>query len=73
MTSSEVSIRDNCGNQRGVSFSSGFNDHNDARNAGEGHNGHSTVSGPGRGNSGEYGFISAERLWSIQYSMCSGF
>ncbi|KAM0982114.1 hypothetical protein ACFX13_015399 [Malus domestica] len=48
MTSSEVSIRDNCGNQRGESFSSGFSDHNDARNAGEGHNGHSTVSGAGR-------------------------
>ena len=44
MTSSEVSIKDNCGNPRGESFSSGFSDHNDPRTVGEGQNGHSTVS-----------------------------
>ncbi|KAM1339775.1 hypothetical protein ACFX2H_038254 [Malus domestica] len=44
MTSSEVSIKDNCGNPKGESFSSGFRDHNDARTVGEGQNGHSTVS-----------------------------
>ncbi|KAM5571544.1 auxin response factor 2 [Rosa sericea] len=45
MTSSEVSIKDNGGNQRGgESFSSGFSDHN----AAEGQNGHSTVPAAGR-------------------------
>ncbi|KAL6177689.1 hypothetical protein ACLB2K_049214 [Fragaria x ananassa] len=50
MTSSEVSIKDNGGNQRGggESFSSGFSDHNDGRNAGEGQNGHSAVPAAGR-------------------------
>lgn len=52
MTSSEVSIKDNCANQRGESFSSGFSDHNDGRNAGEGQNGHSAGPAAGRGNSG---------------------
>ncbi|XP_021814726.1 auxin response factor 2B [Prunus avium] len=48
MTSSEVSIKDNCGNQRGDSFSSGFSDHNDARNNVEGQKSHPTVSAAGR-------------------------
>ncbi|XP_004297494.1 PREDICTED: auxin response factor 2 [Fragaria vesca subsp. vesca] len=55
MTSSEVSIKDNGGNQRGgggggerESFSSSFSDHNDGRNAGEGQNGHSAVPAAGR-------------------------
>lgn len=78
MTSSEVSIKDNCGNQRGDSFSSGFSDHNDVRNNLEGQNSHPTVSAAGRGNSGEFGFISADKLWILEFpcamgSDCCGF
>ncbi|XP_022730418.1 auxin response factor 2A-like isoform X2 [Durio zibethinus] len=42
MTTSEVSIKGNCVNGRGESFSSGYSEPNDARSAMEGQNGHST-------------------------------
>ncbi|XWS51491.1 hypothetical protein CRYUN_Cryun12cG0181000 [Craigia yunnanensis] len=42
MTTSEVSIKGNCVNGRGESFSSGFNEPNDDRNTMEGQNGQST-------------------------------
>ncbi|KAK6275843.1 hypothetical protein POUND7_005552 [Theobroma cacao] len=42
MTTSEVSIKGNCVNGRGESFSSGYSEPNDARSTMEGQNGHST-------------------------------
>ncbi|XWS37052.1 hypothetical protein CRYUN_Cryun19dG0010100 [Craigia yunnanensis] len=42
MTTSEVSIKGNCVNVRGESFSTGYSEPNDARNTMEGQNGHST-------------------------------
>ncbi|KAI4343553.1 hypothetical protein L6164_010889 [Bauhinia variegata] len=43
MASSEVSIKGNCVNGNGESYSSGYNNHNDARNATEGQNAHSII------------------------------
>ncbi|KAI4336386.1 hypothetical protein L6164_014919 [Bauhinia variegata] len=43
MASSEVSIKGNCMNGKGESYSSGYNNHNDARNALEGQNAHLTA------------------------------
>ena len=54
MASSEVSIKGNCGNGRGESFSSGYSEPNDggmSRSAAEGQKGHSSVSVAGKGNS----------------------
>ena len=56
MASSELSIKGNCVNGRGESYSCGNNSHNDARNAKEGQNAHSyTV----RGNFGGFSSISS--------------
>ena len=56
MASSEVSIKGNCVNGKGESYSSG---HNDAKNATEGQNAHSSTV---RGNSGAFSCISAQKF-----------
>ncbi|XVF54769.1 hypothetical protein PTKIN_Ptkin05aG0208500 [Pterospermum kingtungense] len=48
MATSEVSIKGNCVNGRGESFSSGYSEPNDTRNTMEGQNGHSTRPAPAR-------------------------
>lgn len=51
MASSEVSIKGNCGNGRGESFTSGYSEPNDggvSRSVAEGQKGHSSVSGAGK-------------------------